>query len=66
MVNPSLLQQLGKEHQREFLEAARIPRTPDAPGPRVRQRIGWSLVWLGLHLAMNPRRQRSFSPLTRS
>jgi hypothetical protein len=66
MVNPSLLQQLGKEHQREILEAGRTPRAPDALGPRVRRRIGWSLIWLGLHLGLNGHRRPSFRPLTRS
>jgi hypothetical protein len=53
MVNPSVLQQLGKEHQREILEASRIPRTADSLVPRARRRLGWSLIGLGAHLAMD-------------
>ncbi|HXQ43346.1 MAG TPA: hypothetical protein VN816_01815 [Acidimicrobiales bacterium] len=65
MVNPSLLRQLGKEHQREILAAGGPPRAPEARG-RVRRRIGWSLIGLGVHLTLPGRPRRSFRPLTRS
>jgi hypothetical protein len=53
MVNPSVLRQLGKEHEREILEASRIPRAAGSMGSRVRERLGWSLIGLGAHLALN-------------
>ncbi len=55
MVNPSLLQQLGAQRQSEILEASRIPRVPVAAGAGLRQRLGWSLIGLGVHLALNGR-----------
>ncbi len=55
MINPSLLQQLGRRRQSEILEASRTPRVPVAAGPGLRQRLGWSLIGLGVHLALNGR-----------
>jgi hypothetical protein len=52
MTNPSVLQQLAQEHQREILEASRTRRLRDPGGSGVRQRLGWSLIGLGVHLAL--------------
>jgi hypothetical protein len=65
MVNPSLLEQFGKERGREILEASRTPRGP-GPWPKVRQRLGWSLIGLGVHLALDGHRGQALRPLTRS
>jgi hypothetical protein len=57
MVNPSAMQQLAKEYQREILEAGRTRRRAvDAAGPGVRERLGWTLIGLGVHLALDGRR----------
>jgi hypothetical protein len=66
MVNPTVLQKLGKEHQREILEASRTPRVPRTLRPMVRQRLGWSLIGLGARLALDGRRGQALQPLTRS
>jgi hypothetical protein len=66
MVNPTVLQKLGKEHQREILEASRTPRAPRTLGPMVRQRLGWSLIGLGARLALDGRRGQPLQPLTHS
>jgi hypothetical protein len=66
MVNPSVLEKLGKEHQREILEASRTPRVPRTLRPMVRQRLGWSLIGLGARLALDGRRGQPLQPLTRT
>ena len=65
MVNPSLLEQFGKEHGLEILASSRTPRGP-VRWPRVRQRLGWSLIGLGAHLALDGQRGRAWRPLTHS
>ena len=55
MVNPSAMQQLAKQRQHELLEAGRPRRVGEATGPGVRQRLGWTLIGLGVHLALNGR-----------
>jgi hypothetical protein len=66
MVNPTVLEKLGKERQREILEASRTPRLPRTLSPMVRQRLGWSLIGLGVRLALDGRRGQPLRPLTRS
>jgi hypothetical protein len=53
MINPSEMRMLGKEHGSEILKAALTARAPDALGSRVRRRLGWSLIGLGVHLALD-------------
>jgi len=55
MVNPSVIQQLAKAREREIFEATRKPRVFVPQRARVRERLGWSLVGLGVHLALNSR-----------
>jgi hypothetical protein len=53
MTNPSVMQQLAREHVREILEAGHV-RTAAAPVlPAVRRRLGWSLIGIGAHLALD-------------
>jgi len=66
MANPTVLEQLGKEHQREILEAGRTRRVPRTLGPMVRQRLGWSLIELGARLALDGRRGQPLQSLTHS
>jgi hypothetical protein len=55
MVNPSVMQQLASEYRREDLEAARIGGAGLQPSHRsVRERLGWSLVSLGVRLTRDP------------
>ncbi|HEY7946302.1 MAG TPA: hypothetical protein VID75_01430 [Acidimicrobiales bacterium] len=58
MTNPSAMQQLAKEHQRDILGASRVPRAGSL-APKVRQRLGWSLIGLGVHLALEGARQQN-------
>ncbi|MGO9962159.1 MAG: hypothetical protein ACLPUG_01865 [Acidimicrobiales bacterium] len=51
MTNPSLLRQLAEQHQREIFMATRARRL--GPSPRLRARLGWSLVGLGVRLALD-------------
>jgi hypothetical protein len=55
MVNPSVMQQLAREYGREDLAAAQAHglalRLSYHP---VRQRVGWSLVSLGMRLTKDP------------
>jgi hypothetical protein len=62
MVNPSAMQQLGKEHGREILQTSGAPRPRAVKGSRVRERLGWSLIGLGVRLALDgqPGRVRSY------
>jgi hypothetical protein len=55
MTNPSAMEQLGREHRRETLEAGRIRRAAGPPFPRTRERVGWSLIGLGFRLALDGR-----------
>jgi hypothetical protein len=72
MTNPSVMQQLAREHAREILEAGQA-RTAAAPVfPAVRRRLGWSLIGLGVHLALDgsgrgtpPVRREPWRPLVR-
>jgi hypothetical protein len=55
MVNPSVMQQLAREYRREDLAAGQARglalRLSHHP---IRQRVGWSLVGLGLRLTQDP------------
>ena len=50
MTNPFLLRQIAEQHQREILMANRARRLVPSH-PRIRARLGWSLVVLGMRLA---------------
>ncbi|MGD0440088.1 MAG: hypothetical protein ABSB52_05625 [Acidimicrobiales bacterium] len=52
MTNPSLLQQLAAQRQREIFTATRARRL-GAVHPKIRARLGWSLVGLGVRLALD-------------
>jgi hypothetical protein len=71
MVNPSVMQQLAKEQQGEILRASRARRAAGPVLPRARRRLGWSLIGLGAHLALDgsgwgsERRLQPWRPLTR-
>jgi hypothetical protein len=71
MFNPSVMQQLAKEQQGEILQASRARRAAGPVLPRARRRLGWSLIGLGAHLALDgsgrgpERRYQSWRPLTR-
>jgi hypothetical protein len=58
MTNPSVVQQLGKERGREILEAS-MAAGPGWLDGKVRERIGWSLIGLGVHLALDRRTPRA-------
>ncbi|MGA2804975.1 MAG: hypothetical protein ABSF89_11390 [Acidimicrobiales bacterium] len=51
MTNPSLLRQLAEQRQREILTVTRARRL--GPSPTIRARLGWSLVGLGVRLALD-------------
>jgi hypothetical protein len=51
MVNPSVMQQLAREYRREDLAAGQALRLSHHP---MRERIGWSLVGLGMRLTKDP------------
>ncbi|MGA2530468.1 MAG: hypothetical protein ABSG36_15080 [Acidimicrobiales bacterium] len=51
MINPTQLQQLTRQRQREVV-TARV-RQADPFRQSVRERLGWSLVGLGARLALN-------------
>jgi hypothetical protein len=65
MLNPSVVQQLGKEHQREILEASRMAEASRSEGLGIRERLGWSLVGLGAHLALYGHRDYTLRPVAR-
>ncbi|MGD0983368.1 MAG: hypothetical protein ABSA65_06060 [Acidimicrobiales bacterium] len=52
MINPSLLEMLAKQRQREILMATRV-RPPSSSHPGIRARLGWSLVDLGVRLVLD-------------
>lgn len=60
MTYPWMLSQIASEHERELLERAgrrrlaRAARDSARSGPRWRERLGWRLVDLGIHLVMHP------------
>jgi hypothetical protein len=54
MVHPTAMLQLAHEREAEILEASRTPRAPSS-FPKVRERLGWSLIGLGTHLALKGR-----------
>jgi len=56
MVHPSLLIDVAKERELLLERVARRPRAPlpERPAPTtVRQRVGWSLIRVGVHLAVS-------------
>jgi len=55
MTNPSAMQQLAREHECEILATSRVPRAGSL-APKVRRRLGVSLIGLGVHLALGTRR----------
>jgi hypothetical protein len=57
MAHPSLLLQMAKERDREVAAASRRPRPPHPLAPKARERLGWSLIGLGMHLAFSPGRR---------
>jgi hypothetical protein len=59
MVHPSAMQQLARERETEIQEACRTPRTPGS-FPKMRQRLGWSLMGLGAHLALQGRQGQAW------
>jgi len=67
MTNPSVMQQLAQEHERETLAASRMPRRPGFLAPKVRRRLGWSLIGLGVHLALDggPNRKQALEVVRR-
>jgi hypothetical protein len=65
MVYPSAMQQLARERENEIQRSLLTPRAP-APFPKVRERVGWSLISLGLHMAMTARRGQAVHSFTRS
>jgi hypothetical protein len=65
MVHPSAMQTLARERENEIQKLLEIPRAP-ASFPKVRERLGWSLISLGLHVALTARRGRPVQSLTRS
>lgn len=68
MTYPWMLNVVAKEHERELLESgrrrrlARAARASAPRGPRLRERVGWRLVDLGIHLVMHP--DPTISPAT--
>jgi hypothetical protein len=58
MTNPSAMHQLAKQHELEILAASRAPRVGSL-APKVRQRLGRSLIGLGVHLAVAGARQQN-------
>ena len=65
MVHPSAMQRLARERENEIQRFLQTPRAP-ASFPKVRERLGWSLISLGLHVAVTARRGRHDHSLTRS
>ncbi len=65
MVHPTAMLQLAHQREAEILEASRTPRAP-GPFPKTRERLGWSLIGLGTHLALKGREgqawRRSMDP----
>ena len=64
MVHPAAMEQLAKERQNEILRSSMTRRTP-APFPKVRERLGWSLIGLGVHLALPGQRTQALRSFTR-
>lgn len=84
MTYPWMMTAIADQHQRELFEgarrrhlvrAARAARVARPQGPRLRERVGWRLVDLGIHLVMHPdplvpptrvepARARPFEPVT--
>ncbi|HXQ60800.1 MAG TPA: hypothetical protein VN796_00630 [Acidimicrobiales bacterium] len=52
MAHPTAMQQLAKEREREVLETTGRARRPEVVHLGVRERLGWSLVGIGVHLAL--------------
>jgi hypothetical protein len=48
------MQQMAKERENEILRSLQTPRAPGS-FPKVRERLGWSLIGLGVHLALTAR-----------
>jgi hypothetical protein len=65
MVHPSEMQKLAREREDEVQRWLQSPRAP-APFPKVRERLGWSLINLGLHVALTARRGQAVHSFTRS
>ncbi len=55
MAHPTTMQQLAKDRGREILETSARPRRLGVVHVRARERLGWSLVGLGVHLALKGR-----------
>jgi hypothetical protein len=51
MVNPREMQQLAKEYERDFIAAAPDRRQAPFPHLRMRQRLGRTLVGVGVRIA---------------
>jgi hypothetical protein len=55
MVNPSMMQQLAGEYRREDLAAGQSHGLARRLSPHpIRERVGWSLVGLGMRLTKDP------------
>ncbi|MCL2396272.1 MAG: hypothetical protein FWC87_16500 [Acidimicrobiaceae bacterium] len=63
MTYPYLMTAMAKEHERDLLERGRRrrlvreARAASPRGPGLRERVGWRLVDLGVHLVMYPGRR---------
>jgi hypothetical protein len=65
MVNPSVLEQLGRQRGREILETYGSPRRAESFATKARQRLGWALIALGAHVAVAGRRRSPWRSLIR-
>ena len=59
MVHPTAMLQMAHEREAEILEACRTPRAPSS-FPKTRERLGWSLIGLGTHLALKGRESQTW------
>jgi hypothetical protein len=65
MVNPSLLRQMGKQHEQEILDAARVRQAAEPLRLPLSERLGWSLVGLGVHIVLESQGRKSSSLVPR-
>jgi hypothetical protein len=59
MAHPSAMLQMAHQREAELLEARRTPRVPSS-FLKARERLGWSLIGLGTHLALKGRESQAW------
>ena len=66
MVNPRQMQQLAREYERDFMAAAPMRRRSPSPHLRMRQRLGRTLVGVGVRIARDSLAQPEGEQLLRN